>query len=99
MTDHFETDARIDDRMLALARTLLDPNLNRETKWSELANAFDRINRLEDQRPMAAHLSVIADTLDPLCPRCGDPGHMGGDGRLWCRNVGCSFVFPFGDAA
>ena len=65
MTDYFGVDARIDDRIEALARTLFDPFLCQATKVEEIASALDRIARLEASRPMAERLSVLADCLVP----------------------------------
>jgi hypothetical protein len=65
MTDHFDISARIDDRLLALGRTLVDPSLGQDIKLAELASAVDRINVLEEQRPMAELLSIVTDALAP----------------------------------
>jgi hypothetical protein len=63
MTDHFDIDGKVDDRIEALWRVLGDPNLGRDVKVAEIASVCRRIDTLEGQRETATSLSVIADAL------------------------------------
>jgi hypothetical protein len=63
MTDYFDIDGKVDDRIIALSRVLCDPNLGRDVKIAEIYSVRDRIDTLEGQRETAMHLSVISDAL------------------------------------
>jgi hypothetical protein len=63
MTDYFDIDGKVDDRIIALWRVLGDPNLGRDVKIAEIASVCRRIDVLEGQRETAMHLSVISDAL------------------------------------
>ncbi len=61
MSDYFETDQRIRDRLEALTATLNDPGLSFETKLEELHCAVRRIEFLEETRSLAESMSALAD--------------------------------------
>jgi hypothetical protein len=61
MTDGLDIDARIRDRLDGLRRTLNDPGLSDAMKLEEFMSVHARVVWLEDQRPFADAVNLIAD--------------------------------------
>jgi hypothetical protein len=60
MTDGLDIDARIRDRIEALRRTLNDPGLSDAMKLEEFHSAHARVMFLEEAKPLAESLNVLA---------------------------------------
>jgi hypothetical protein len=61
VTDGLDIDAQIRDRLEAVRRTLNDPGLSDAMKLEEFMCAHARVVWLEEQRPLADALNLVAD--------------------------------------